>query len=551
MTTQGDGRLGRGRIRCRHAPVPGQRPSRRAWLVRGLLILLLLALLAELYLLGRLVPEYGAWLKQWLFQPLWEALKWALQFGVLLLLWTAFFAQFLLPLEQVEDRWQMVKRVLLHALGWAGPVLWVQDGQILSVADELLCQGPGLVVTDLASAVVLRDDANFTRVVPPGRVSFLRTWEAVADVLDLRDLTRIVGPKDGEDPFAPRQKDEEDQAYRQRQERYRETRGVTRDGIEAVPRIWLLFHLKDEDPLAAEDTPEATGGWGTLDRCLNDRRAMLRNPARRRFPRFRTIYHGTAEAAFWAVASRPIDVFFKPHRPAEAHSDQHVRLPWDWIPAAMAADLWRDYVSRFAFDELFEPLEHHEGRTGLEVIQHLIEDRLTKPVYQDVDEQGLPGEHRQSLEYHELDRRGLRVKKVVIIGIAFPPEVERDLAQLRVNTWMQGAQVEREMVERERALAQESGEAQALAHLCGYCTKDFPAFEREHLDAVLWQVTHHPQLHLPPEIERRKIWALGEMVLRNVAAWVNRAELRQRLGAHEAGRLRKLLALLRQYRPVK
>ncbi len=481
-------------------------------------------------------------------RSLWAAFRWGAAFVLLFLFWTFFFAQFLLPLQRLEQRLQMAYRVLLHRLGLAGPVLQVQDGRILTTPEETLCaKGPGLVVTDLASAVVLRNWRNFTQVIPPASVGFFAPAgeEYVADVLDLRAITRTAGPLGDEDPFAPRRPEEDEQAYQERRWRYYQTRGVTRDGIEVVPRIWLLFHLNGEpQPNPSADAETGPSGVAALDRCLRQRLALAADPWRGRFPPFRTLYYGSAEAAWRAVRARPVDVTYASQAPAGDLGDQERHLPWDWFPAAMASDVWRDYVGRFTLEELFTPLPQHDGKTGLQVIVATMQARLTQPRFRDLDAMGHLAQTQWSQEYIQLQEHGIRVVQVALTRLHLPPEVEQRRIQIQTDAWLQRVEAEREVVERLRARQQTLGEFLALRDLSRQLVA--PLAEGR-LDGCLPPEGEQAAAPAPP-LQSPSLRA-AEALLQRVVAWVERPELRQRLGTPVIEHLRRLLSLIREHLP--
>ncbi len=497
----------------------------------GAIVALILVLLLELGWLGWMVPEYGALLVRVVWRPLWAVFQWGLKFVTLFLIWLFFFSQFLLPLKRVEDRIRLTWRVLLNMFNRAGPALVVQDGRILIPQGEIPYSGPGLVITDVASAVAVRAPGQGVRIIPPSSVGFLEPWDCVADVVDLRAVSRIVGPREDEDPFAPRQEGEGEQQYQERQERYYQTRGITRDGVEVVPRLWVRFHL-----MTSEEPPPSLS-------CVEERLRWWNDPRWRAFPPFRTIYYGSAESVWRAVVSRPIEVNAPPNLDGFVDcvecAEQYQRYPWDWLPAMMAADLWREYVRRFTLDELFSPLPHHNGQTGLEVIRQAIETRLTQPTYQEMDATGRlnrseQGE-RRSEEFAELERRGVRVTKVAVIGLFLPKEVEKELAQLRANSWLQRARGMREWVERQRALAHEQGERAALAFFGQAFAQQRPLLQQVQ---AFWEGNLRPAPGF--------LLNAAQAILLQVANLFDRSDFRERLGPREVGRLRRLLALLRQ-----
>lgn len=506
-------------------------PQKVSW-TRIVIVLLVLVLLANVGLLVKVILPYTEPLNRYLWHPMEALAKWGDKFLGLFLLWAFFFAQFLLPLERVGDRWKMTLRVVSHGAGWAGSLLMVQDGRILSSQDKVWYTRPGLVVTDLASAVVLRTKRNYSRVVPPSSVAFLSSTEYVEDVVDLRDIARVVGPHEEDRPFAPRKPGEDEGRYEERRARFYQTRGLTRDGVEVVARIWVKFHLRDDDEEQHDAFP-----------CAEERWRLWFDRERRAFPPFRTLYHGTARSVWRAVLSRPL----RTETPGAGEGDGagdagYWRYPWDWLPAMMAAELWREYVCRFTLDELFTPLAHHDGHTGVEMVQRAMEARLTQNKYREMDASGRFNQAqagvRDSQEFHALEQRGIAVDKVVIIGLFFPPEVEKGLAQLRANTWLQRAQVEREAVERQRALTREQGERAALGFFGRSLRRLQAALQlamvrlQEENDRVAWDAF---------------FLEVASTVMADLADAFDRSDFRERLGAREVGRLRKLLARLRSF----
>ena len=535
---------------------PGTEQAERPW------YLVVLKLVGKFLVPGGLLGFLGYW---WLFpksaRAMWLHLRpwvwWGVSFGLLFLFWVFFFAQFIVPVDTVEERLALAMRVLASASGRGGPALLVQRGMITQEQGEYLCRGLGLVLTDASSAVVLRTKGNYTKIVGPNSVGFVGTLqlpraEYVADIVDLRAVTRVVGPR--EDPFAPCD-GEDEAACEERKRAFYETRGLTRDGVEVVPAIWVLFHVA-----GADEAPEprflgqAPAWWERYQRLAGRRDPWLS-------PSFRTPFYGTPQAVWRAVVSRPLDAVFRPQAPEQRWDGQRELLPWDWLPAAMAADLWRDYIERFALDQLFVPLPEHGGKTALEVIQEWIRRRLTQPYFCDLGPAGQPPEippevgkdeaqrmewcrrhGTLSQEFHELRMRGVVVRNVVIIAIHFPPDVEQRLAQFKANTWLQRAKAERDLVERLRARAQHEGEARALTALTTQLAEAVP----QEVDCLAYWLHRFPHVALDPRVRQRQIRQLSEVFLRRLVHWVEQPDLRQRLGTPIVRRLRHLLHLLRR-----
>ncbi len=369
--------------------------------------------------------------------PLWVRLSFVgLGAIVLALLWGFFFAQFVFPSENLWERGKIFELIISHVLFGYGRALSMRNGRLISRKGELRKFAPGVMALDTASAAVLRTMTNFTRAVGPSK-AFLGLAEFVDTAFDLRLHSRTLGPYEGEDPFLPQAEGESDEQYEERQNRRWSTSAKTRDGVEVVARITVIFHLDDHpDGISEEEYEEG---------------------------RFRTELHGHAVSAWRAAISRPIDM-----EGAEG-GEQGRLLDWGWIPPYIAVDIWRESLQRFSLEELFR-LKPRDGMeeeaTALEIISKAINERLTKPKYHPLAaEDGFLPEELESREYRILQEHGIRVKKVVLADVFFPPAVERELVERWAADWLARARNERETVEKQRRLAAKEGEEQAVRDL--------------------------------------------------------------------------------------
>ncbi|HEX2981160.1 MAG TPA: hypothetical protein VHO48_12905 [Anaerolineaceae bacterium] len=337
--------------------------------------------------------------------------------GAGLVFWLFFFAQFTLPLRDLPGRYSAFKRLFLYTLGLAGPVVRIENGNILERKSEVQRHGPGVVLLDTASAAVIRSPGAFVKTVGPG-VAFTETLESIAGTVDLHIQRGKLGPDENEDPFAPQGDDEEPAAYSARQERRFQTRGLTRDGFEIAPRITVSARL------------DARPGEGGTNFGFNP--LAVRN----------------------AIKGRPID----PTQPADA-LDTKVDLAW--LPLHLAADVWKEALSGHTLEELFDPLPGK--KTALQLIVQHMRDRLTRSSYDELDPFGRPtGTQLQSREYKILKDRGIRVVGVQIAYLKFHEDVEKTLEQYWKSTWLVRAQREREYVEQLRSYELDAGRREAL-----------------------------------------------------------------------------------------
>jgi hypothetical protein len=438
----------------------------------------------NLYRLGgwKIIPHYlraDAWL-----------------FVALFFLWLMFFAQFILPVQRLSERRQIITRLLLTLIGCKGPAIFVEDGWPKEREHEEERKGPGVLWLDTASGAVTRTATAFRQTLGPG-VHFTAAHEKIAGTVDLRRQMQRLGPGETDDPFAA-PADPNDATYREVQRRRAATSALTRDGIEVVPNVIVIFKI-DADPV--------NHGPGTR-------------------------FGYNADAVFRAVAGEAIN-------PDRDHNSSQYHVPWNRLPALIAVDLWREYLNKFTLKELFEagctepeppppqsssssavanasrpvratsrwedeatrwlheinlvlerfaffsrnnrsdnarePLPAQPTRTqstprpeekvtALQLINNMVRARMTSPQVAELDPYGRPtGNFVTSPEFQVLRERGIRVISVTIGNLRFPPEVEREFVQHWKATWLETAQAERARIEEQRKLAMFMGQEKALA----------------------------------------------------------------------------------------
>jgi len=342
-------------------------------------------------------------------------------FGLSLIVWLGFFAQFVLPLHNGRERLEAVRRLFLYVTGRHGPALTIQNGEVRQRRMEGERRGSGVILLDTASASVLRTPIAFTRAVGPGTV-FTTRFETIAGMVDLHKQTRRIGPREDDDPFAGQGEDESEQEFTQRQERTWETRGLTRDGVEVIPNIMTIFHL------------ESQTGQGNTQFGYNP------------------------ESVWRAIAHEGID-------PKKTRDTQQHRVRWDWLPVYMAADLWREYLRKFTLSELFAfPTMQPSTVTAFETIQEFVLARMTRPSVKRLDDLGRPlsGRPAPSREFYILRDRGLEVTSVVISSLRFPAAVEDRLIEQWRADWADRADREQRLVNQQRSMERYKGEEIAI-----------------------------------------------------------------------------------------
>lgn len=323
-----------------------------------------------------------------------------------LVFWVVFFSQFVLPVRTVQERKQVAERVLSTLGAGQGPAILIQNGKIVDRSGGEQ-RGPGVILLDTASAAVLHNQTSFTRAVGPG-LAFTRRGESIYTAVDLHTQIRKIGPLDTDlDPDSEEgleAKEEDRQAWIERRQ---QTSALTRDMIEVIPNITAIFRLN------------AKPGEGNT--------------------RF-----GYDQDAVWrAAAHQGID----PEAPGGSDGR---RVAWDWLPVQLAADLWREYLRKYEFDQLFEfpsqPLEESEGdsgpmfnRTVFETIVHQINARLKQDLVEMLDDNGRPlnpPRRSASREHQLMLERGLQIISISVSNLRFAKDpVENSLIDRWTRTW--------------------------------------------------------------------------------------------------------------------
>lgn len=447
-------------------------------------------------------------------------------FPLLLILWLAFFAQFVLPVRTFRDRQKMFERLVTYLLGGHGPALFIENGQIKEHTGERLKQGPGVLWLDSASAAVTRTAVAIMQTIGPG-VHFIRRGEYIAGTVDLHIQFQTIGPKETDDPFAAKKESQEQEEWDQVQDRRKQVSALTRDGIEVIPNITVLFRVNTGFP--KERQPGSRFGYRT-----GVRRSDRLNEAKDK---------DAIQRAILAEGINPNAVLDSPRR----------RVAWNELPAALAVDVWREYAAKFTLDQLFQPTQvvppppasavqpteeeidplsqpiqvsgsrdsmqdgmtrmvrelnlmmsrainflegnkqgkgrrnvtaasfsgqtgvkkEPQKRTALQVITEMVKARLTREEVDLLDDHGGRGQGKiPSAEYKLLQERGLEVLNVSIGGLRFNPEIEGTIIRNWSATWLNNAKMESEQVERKRSLVETNGQEKAIRQYADFLSKD-------------------------------------------------------------------------------
>jgi regulator of protease activity HflC (stomatin/prohibitin superfamily) len=328
------------------------------------------------------------------------------------LLWMVFFAQFVLPANNIKARLSIVDRLISYLVGYHGPAIFVENGVVRVSEGELKKRGPGVVWLDSASAAVLRTAVKFTRTIGPG-VHFTRGKEYIAATVDLHSQIQAIGPNDDDQPFSVNR---DDPNYEHIQQRRYETSALTRDAIEVVATIAVTFRIK------------STPGEGKTPFGFNEENVR------------RAVTESLTQGA---------------------QTDQPL---WSQLPARMAVDVWREYLRKFKLIQLFE-IPDGRSETSLQMIGGLLKKRLSQETVEVLDDFGRPMPDVAPLPSHEFERlreMGLEVTSAVVRRLTFAPEVQDKLIGQWTTLWLKNAQKERDQVERNRKLLEANAQEEAL-----------------------------------------------------------------------------------------
>ncbi len=439
-------------------------------------------------------------------------------FVIILNLWLAFFAQFVLPVRNFRERQKIFDRLIVYLSGSHGPAIFIENGIKRERLGESEKQGPGVLWLDSASAAVTRTATTIKQTLGPG-VHFIENKEYVAGTMDLHIQSHSIGPRESDKPFDAKSDAQSDEEYKQMQDRCKQVSALTRDGIEIVPRISVSFRVNTGFP--NEGQPGSRFGY---------RKGVTKKDKERE--------EQDKDAIRRAILGEGINPM------AEPDSPRH-RVAWNQLPISLAVDVWREYVGKFTLDELFlpsqtipalvpqmpQPTEEeiealsqpirtggtrenmqnmfasmlHEinlwmdrmlkkmeedrkddtkktasapsattaiqksekseppKKTALQVINEMVKARLTQKEVDYLDDHGMRGEGRiESREYKLLQERGLKVLGVGIGGLTLNPVIEDTIIQRWSTTWLRNAKNESEQIERRKDIIESAAREQAI-----------------------------------------------------------------------------------------
>lgn len=342
-----------------------------------------------------------------------------------------FFSQFVLPIQNPKHRQEIHNRVIKFESDSRGPILFVKNGRVITHEGETNKRGPGVILLDTASALVMRTDTEIRGAAGPG-IRFTGGEEYIAGSVDLRTQWQFIGPLTSDQPFLNPIPISNPKQYNELQNRRQQTAGLTRDGFEISPTISIKFSVKRP----AQKTPTESG--------VTSR------------------YGFDANAVKNAITREVIEL--------GAFDNKRGRMDWNKLPAHLVVNLWREYVRKFKLEDLFKA----EGVSGLQTIEDMINKRVRKADVVVLDDTGLPtGEAMESLEFKQLQARGLEITEVRIHNVLFDPAIEEQTVKNWSAEWAKIAKREEDQLNEREKLIETAARNEAIKRFARLATQKF------------------------------------------------------------------------------
>ena len=488
-------------------------------------------------------------------------------FPILLVLWMAFFAQFILPLRTFSNRLKIFWRLIIYLVGAHGPASLHRKRPDQGAFRERLKKGPGMLWLDRPAQRSRGTAVAIQQTIGPG-AHFTHGREYVAGTVDLHIQSQVIGPKESDNPFAGKREEQAQEEWDQIQDRRKQVSALTRDGIEVIPNLSISFRVNTGFP--REGQPGSRFGYRTgVTKREKDNEEKDKEAIRK---------------AILGEGINPTAVLDLPRR----------RVAWNELPASLAVDVWREYAAKFTLDQLFQrdqlipapppriaqPLEEEidplsqpiqvganhdsmqdnlarmvrqmnlmmakgirflegkkeektkriilpqpftseprakkepEKKTALQVINDMVRARLTQEEVDILDDHGVRGQGTiPSAEYKLLQDRGLEVRSVGISNIRLNPAIEETIVNMWSATWLLNAKKASEQVERKRNLMQTTGHEKAIRQYADFLSKDLiqkrPVGIKETLKTLLLRtrtlIINNPQLRQRMDEEQQEL----------------------------------------------
>jgi hypothetical protein len=255
---------------------------------------------------------------------------------VVLQLFNAFNAQFLLPVYSWQERVQVFNTFRGFIRGIHGPLIFVRDGEVISHIGEKEKRGPGVALINSNSAVVVGNQVHGPGIVFTG-------GRRIGMVMDLRKQVRTA----------------------------KDVRAVTRDGIEIATDISVQFSIstppvviyvtledravKREDVrvLELDDRGDVIVYISEEDFFPDEQNEIFRNIQKLQIGDTANLPFADLEqygSSLYVPGRVQASFMNQPRRPEDGE-----RIDWRELPMNIAIEEFRNTIVRYPFDDLFVP----------------------------------------------------------------------------------------------------------------------------------------------------------------------------------------------------
>ena len=116
-------------------------------------------------------------------------------------------------------------------------------------------------------------------------------------------------------------------------------------------------------------------------------------------------------------------------------------MEWNKFPAHLVVNIWREYIRKFKLGDLFNPVDKN-GVSGLQIIEESSTNASNNATWRRWMRQAPTGEWVESLEFKQLQSRGLEIMDVRIHNILFENSLEEQIIQQWSAEWLNIAKKE-------------------------------------------------------------------------------------------------------------
>ena len=306
-------------------------------------------------------------------------------FGLVFFFWMLLIsAQAILPVNSLLEIYRTAYHLLLYIFRRHGQAVFVKDGEAKLTEKDLTQRGPGVVVVDFNSAVVLEERLETMGLMRP----FRNLISGVLRILGLSD--RRISPRACGPGIVFTHRNESIRGVVDLRKQFRLLLKVpcyTREGIEITANIISIFSIgQDPEVLQVAYIGERKAEnlrVVTLDR-MPEGRLVVKDLADELDSEDRAeIFHysrplsqsGSWKDFTWLPPISATPTFNKERVFAavfaQARSSQEV-LPWTELPTRVASDMYRQILSQINYDDLYDiknnlnfPLPQHKRKLML------------------------------------------------------------------------------------------------------------------------------------------------------------------------------------------